>query len=613
MKSKIIISSASKDAFNSVRGSLAGQEFSWVYLGQSHKEWIDLENFFNGQGVSRDTINSVHKSAQRLREPYLRYLYDIGDRIDKLTWWLTTLSYRSTYLSEVFLTASFLDMGLALMRDYDEENPLVLFVQKRSLYEAFKLNVEFVMIGRPEFIGSSSFDRKCPLIFDLLKVVVRRGYFVLREARRIMWADKVEDKFAAQSGAKTLLVSSVSFRSVDLEGDFHTYFFSDLAYKLTSWGRQVALMPLVLHNVPYLESLNKIRHGSFPVCIVHKYLKIRDLMKAALLTILPPPSLPSFLPLEGINITPLLKDDLRSNWQSNAIADSLIMSMAFARMADKGFEFEQIIYLFENQPWERAICWQVHKSFPNAELVGYQHSRAPYMLLNFFLADGGEPNAPLPDKLVTVGDYTYRLFSDDGWDPAKLRRGGALREYNSGLDNTEYRSVNNPIGIPTVLVAPSNGLEEARELVMLALDLYEIDEGVKVVFKCHPTMDFDTIGITDAQTLPAPFEVSNEDISTLMVNSSLMIYTGTSVCIPALAMGLPLIHVRRKLGLDLDPLEFVPTSRLQATTLEELREQVRWVIENREDYVQSNRQVWKTIAGDMFGEVTDESYAAFVN
>ena len=92
-----------------------------------------------------------------------------------------------------------------------------------------------------------------------------------------------------------------------------------------------------------------------------------------------------------------------------------------------------------------------------------------------------------------------------------------------------------------------------------------------------------------------------------------MVYTSSTVCLQALAIGLPLVHFLPRFGLDLDPLEAEPEARLEATELGELRRETRWALEHREEYIESHRERWNLLVDDMYGPVTEQTYLAFVD
>ena len=278
-----------------------------------------------------------------------------------------------------------------------------------------------------------------------------------------------------------------------------------------------------------------------------------------------------------------------------------------------GLKVERIVYIYENQPWERALCWETRRMFPQAQLVGYQHARAPRMGLNWYLAPGGESEAPLPDRVVTVGRHNARMLSEAGYSPGCVRVGGALQMQNllapaaMSIQQTHRRDDR------TVLVAPSSGIEEASALVDMAINLFDEEDGVRVVLKYHPLLPSQKIMDYLGARLPAHVTVSEEPITELMQTCSLMVYTSSLVCVQALALSLPVVQVKNQFDLDTDPLETFPELRLEAASLAELREQVSWLLDHREEYISRHSQEWKSAVDDIYSPVTEETVDAFID
>ena len=164
-----------------------------------------------------------------------------------------------------------------------------------------------------------------------------------------------------------------------------------------------------------------------------------------------------------------------------------------------------------------------------------------------------------------------------------------------------------------MLIACSYGLEEATELADLGSQLFPKDGGVDVVIKCHPAMPFANFQHLVSGPLPGHVRVSEEPITTLISKSDLMVYTGSMVSVQALAAGVPVVHLCPQFDLDIDPLGAAPQVRLEATGLAELREKVRWLLDNRTDYIAQQQDRWTSLVDEIYGPVTDEAIMAFVD
>ena len=590
---------------------LDGRPFAWAYLGQNISKAYRTKRSFQGRGTHIDTVHRFHQAAEELREPFLTYLYQIGRELDTLRWWMCSVSHRSPYVSKVFHQACYLKVALDLARAQEGPEPLVVVAADKPVRLALERNLARDPGARGRLVGPR---RSAPLqsARDTVSMLIHRAAFVAREAGRVFQSRRLVPHPHVPTEPATLIFCWVDPSNIRRGHDFHTYFFGDLAAQLGELGCRVAVVPMVGREVPVKESLLKLRDSPLPLMVTHRYLSYKDLIWIAMYTCRKTP-LPRILPtLCGMDISPLIEEDLRAHWVTNYAPVELLILPLVRRLAATGASVERIIYIYENQPWERAICWQARRSLPGAQIVAYQHARLPRMLLNWYLAPGGEGEAPLPDRIVSIGPHSAGLMRSDGYDPAQIRVGGALQMQSLLELRSDPGHLQGPEGGAIVLVAPSNSLEETAELADLAAQLFSEGDGIRIVIKCHPIMPFERVTWLIGEPLPQHVEVSEEPITELMLKSSVMVYSGSTVCIQALALELPLVHVRPQFDLDTDPLEAVPDARLEATGVEELRQRIRWVLEHREEYVAQHRERWSGLVEELYGPVTEESFRAFI-
>ena len=605
----LIIASDSRSQQNALR-RLPGDHFSWVYLGQRIDHFYKVKQAFQDLGTHLDTVPRFHEASEALRESYLAYLYSIGRELNCLRWWITSLSYRSSYASETFRQACYLKIALDLVRSWEGPEPLVVVADK-PLRRALERNLAGHRGVKVHVMGP---HQSFPLRWahDLTSMLAHRAIFMLREGRRIFQSRWMIPRRYVPTVETTLILSGATPSNLSRGGEFHTSFFGDLAVRLNELGCRVAIVPMIPPSVRYKGALLRLQEGSYPLLVPHRYLSFPDLIRTVISSLTKPP-LPRSIPaLCGMDISPLIKEDLRTHWVSNQVMEPLMIAALVRHWAVLGLSIARIIYIYENQPWERALCWEVRRSLPGAKLVGYQHARLPLMELNWFLAPGEESDAPLPDRVVTVGKHSARLMTDDGYAPTRIRVGGAIQMQS--LSDPGCQSVDSAASKTggVVLVSSSNGLEETAELAWMAMYLFDEDEGIRILMKCHPIMPFEKVSGIIGGELSTHVEVSDEPVIDLMRNSSVMVYSASTVCIQALAIGLPVVHLRPQFDFDLDPLEAVPDVRLEATGLDELRQKVRWLLEHRAEYIRQHRERWKFVTEEMYGQVSEETFRAFV-
>ena len=116
-----------------------------------------------------------------------------------------------------------------------------------------------------------------------------------------------------------------------------------------------------------------------------------------------------------------------------------------------------VIYVFENQPWEKMLCAAARKN--NVKTIGYQHSCIAKFFLSQFIGKEESLFTPLPDKLITSGEYSVQLYKEGRMPEDKIVIGGAWR----------YPHVTN--GIKHIPPVKKDATSKVVVLVALTLDI----------------------------------------------------------------------------------------------------------------------------------------------
>lgn len=608
---QIIISPPDVQSLAKVLRQLSDTSFSWIYLGQNIGLFHRSQKKFFRQGICIDATQKFHQASEELRDPYLIHTYQLLRGQNNLKWWTTALAYRSGYVSKAFHNICYLKIALDLVDNGDINRPLVI-VTEDSVCGAIEKNLSL-----RGFNDYKVFRRADSPTLTWLKkasrMLAHRARFLAQGAYRIFKSRRETLGQTLPTQMTTLIVTWITAGNVSMGSKYHEAYFGDLAHKLGQRGVKVTLVPMILRDVRYIDALYTLKDVALPVLNPHRCLKYRDLLWAAISSCARPQLPRECTMMCEMDVRLLIKDDINRHWEDNSAADSLLMAALVNRWSNLGIEIERIVYIYENQPWERALCWETRRVFPKAQLIGYQHARAPRMGLNWYLAPGGESEAPLPDRVVTVGKHNATMLSTSGYRPGTVRVGGALQMQNIlALADDAVQDIQIHDG-RTILVAPSNGIEEASALVDMAINLFDEKDGIRILLKYHPLLPSQKVMDYLGARLPAHVMVSEKPITELIQSSSIMVYTSSLVCAQALALGLPVIQVKNQFDLNTDPLENVPDLRLEAASLPELREKVSWLLEHREEYITLHSKAWRTTVEDIYSPVTEETVDAFVS
>lgn len=141
------------------------------------------------------------------------------------------------------------------------------------------------------------------------------------------------------------------------------------------------------------------------------------------------------------------------------------------------------VYVFENQSWEKACCATLRGH--GIRLIGYQSSGFSPIFLNFFPTAQDARQHPMPDILLTVGDYFRRYLLEHGHYSIPVETFAALR-FSYPTDGNRYAVLppNTQI-LGRILYAFPVHIEQYADIIIDLIQVFR-DSGVEVELKLHP-------------------------------------------------------------------------------------------------------------------------------
>jgi len=164
---------------------------------------------------------------------------------------------------------------------------------------------------------------------------------------------------------------------------------------------------------------------------------------------------------------------------------------------------------------------------------------------------------------------------------------------------------------PVILVTPSIERSEAVALIWKIFKAFGHRGEYKVVIKCHPAMPFEKISGYLNVKLPKHFIISDTPVAELLKKSNVLLYTDSTTCVEAIAVGVPPVHVESDLSVDLDKLDFNPGVRASARSTEEIVKCVKDAVSMDERALSDKKKMWSGVVKELFGNVDDSVYRLF--
>ncbi len=213
---------------------------------------------------------------------------------------------------------------------------------------------------------------------------------------------------------------------------------------------------------------------------------------------------------------------------------------------------DTFLLTYENNPWERMCIMAVRDVAPGAVVIGYQHTVVPQASVNMFPSRYENGAAPLPDRVLTVGDAPREIMERYGtYKKGQVESSCGLRfEYLFNLPSGERKRTGQ-------ILLVLEGIFEVYKMVNYVLKELGGNARYQIRLRTHPVLPI--------QHFQHKLACDVHGISNLHISSSahvkediewadMVIYWGSTVALEALSMGRPAIHYEMDSVLSYDPL-----------------------------------------------------------
>lgn len=212
------------------------------------------------------------------------------------------------------------------------------------------------------------------------------------------------------------------------------------------------------------------------------------------------------------------------------------------------------VLTYEGNPWERMFVFGLRQARPGVEVVGSQHSVVPQAAAGVFPGKAEMELCPLPDRVLTTGQVTADIIlRHSHWPASRVLAGCSLR-YGALHTLPQAPACGGPVR--RVLVAPE-GLDEAVDMVGYALRQSRLCPEVRFTIRTHPVLHLDVflarLGL-DLESFPNVERSRLARVDEDLAQCEAVLYWGSTVCMEALMMGVPVIHFDRGDRPSYDPL-----------------------------------------------------------
>lgn len=517
---------------------------SWLYLGKDLEKRAAVGRRLGEKGLLA-LGDQLHDVSETLRQPFLDFIAALGKiQEDHFGWWSSTCSWKEAGASDLFLLICYQHMVACLERTRKVDEPtLVLVIEDPWLFRQLKE----VWWGRNgiEFQGTAPLWPFC-LRAMALGIAARfvRTLYLAKNYLLQAWC-WTRQKPAIPTRPKVGIYSLPQARSLAEPDGWIDPYLGNLSALLEKAGYTV-----LRFSPPEMGGFERAlgrRCQYFRPLILS--LTVSGVLGALFATWRP--KWPSSSEVAGQPIQwLLLREWWKDRWRS-----SYFLYRIFSQCLLKLLEAEQfaaLVYPYENQPWEKLLVLNARSR--GVATIGYYHSAGlARFTLSFFHGAGESDYLPLPDLIVTSGSYAQELFGTEGTPSDRLVMGGSLR-FQYVLNYDEPVPVPSPGGTVRVLVALPLDVTLARHLLYVLRQAFPDGgraEGIGFSVKIHPVCPI------TRKSIRWPAAIVSGRFSDVLRSHHILLYSGSSTGLEALAMRRRVIRYRPELLLDLDVAAFI--------------------------------------------------------
>jgi len=525
------------------------EEFTWIYLGKDVLLSISLDELIGKRAQRLSIADSLQTVARDTRQDYIDYIGRLGSLEHTKYWWLTSVSEKNPFISNVFLYSCYINVMAKIFENTRQD--LVIICESPGLMAAiadyFKdqqnIQVHYEIAASP-----GKFRLK-----NRIRGIKNTVYFLVRWTIRCILArlfarirENPENGHPREERA-VFIHSWADHRSFWEPGRYEDVFLGRLGNDLRRIHPRVYYLIDVLPTCFFPVALSKLWKIREKMVLMEEFLNPLDIILAWYRVSTHFPELRDIPRFMNLNITPVILEELEKD-RTNSRAFQTYLCYIIGKKITRKYDVRSFIYSFENLMWEKMFCLAFREVSPGTSIAGYVHSTISKMEMFYSLSGYEKEIIPLPDLVVVPGIRAQGALTSSGFGQKQVVIGGAYRYHTLIVTSPNPEKFQ---GVRKILIVPTDDFNSTLELVTKSVHAFGEREGVECMIKLHPTLPRRKIS-KYLSGLPGNFVDRTETIDQILPSVDLVVYTGSTVSIEALAQGIPILHVRSDLTIDRD-------------------------------------------------------------
>ena len=524
-------------------------ELAWIYLGKDVPFSLSLNELFGEQSKRLTIADLLQDTARETRQEYIDYIGTLSSIYKTKYWWLTSISEKNPFISNIFLYFCYIRVILKIIGELDKD--LVIICDSTALIDAIDLNLrgnEHVSVH----LDNTTSTRVLLSIKNLVTGYIKTIHFLVRWTIRWIFAKifgLIRKKYRhehQQPGENIIIHSWADNRSFRVSGKYEDVFLGCLGSDLEKIHPGVCYLIDVLPTCFFPAALFRLIKLKEQILLMEEVINPLEIISSVYSVSTHFPALQEIPRFMNLEVTPIVQEELKKDMKNPRTFQTYLFYIVGRNIARKS-DVQSFIYSFENLMWEKMFCLAFREFSQKTAIIGYAHSTIGKME-TFYSVSANERNfMPLPDTIVVNGLRAHEALINSGFDSKHIVIGGAYRYHSLELSQPPKRKTT----IKTILVVSPDDFNATLELVIKAIRAFGNRNEIKCIIKFHPTLPRRKI-TSYLRNMPDNFAISEKAIDQLLPCADLVIYTGSTVAVEAVARGIPVLHVGFDLIIDRD-------------------------------------------------------------
>ncbi len=527
-----------------------GAHFKWCYVGKDvgRRNAVALM-LSNGDRLSfaKDFI-TIQES---LRDEYLDFVARLGRiQTDRLRWWASRFASKSPFQTDLFLLLCCKALVAKLIKTFKNiDQNLFIIIEDAWLFSDLKEIYE--KRGGISFVGKE--DVWLKKISLLLKGVAHRifliGWFIIAWTL-ILYYHGGRRPGVLNGDGKTVGIINPSEERTFKKGKYVDNFKPGLYEFYEKSGIRA------FYIYPFLFPLSTAKHvgrNSDRVWPLILNINLFSILRRVFAVWRPKRDSDKDYFVCEYSVKRLVEREFFVEFASAGFNARLVLFDAINHFFKMGW-CHSIVYVFENQPWEKMLC--IACSDNGVKSIGYQHSSIWRLYLSQFAGKGEADIMPLPDKILTAGDRFAQLYKEGGIPKERVMVGGAWR-YRHCQEETGniITAIGKEARLPIILITLPIDIFIARSMLE---NIVKVNEKMNLVshatlwIKPHPGYTKSDTSVV--QSPSAAFPIMDKPFSELLSEVDIVVSAASTAGLEAFQCGKRVIAYIPENLLAADPL-----------------------------------------------------------